>query len=432
MTKMEVRLFIGGPFWHKDMVKTNYCILVSGGVDSMALMDLFSRLQLKASVLHFNHGLRGEESDQDAILVKKESKNRNYPCYIIELKLKAGTGIQLRAREERRRWITKLSKKHGWNVIVTAHHADDQLETVIMRMKRGAGDQGLRGMTVTRQEGHLTYFKPLLHIPKNDIRAYVQKFQIPFREDSSNQSKKYWRNQIRHEEIPELQKSNPDWARDLQLFSDQKSLIFQKDQHEAESFLKKQGIEILKKDYLQLEDNVRFLVLRDCLLQSGFTKQFTQNHFKEIEHLISRDKSCRREYGEVNLEMTKETFCFNSRALIPQTHNYSLIIRKKGVYFIEPIRTTITVHSGFFPLMVRFPQKGDRFRPARLKGHSQKLSDFFINHKVPRWKRGLTPLLTYQPKGQKEEIVAVGDLALAYDYQGVAKDPLKFSMAPHL
>ncbi|MBI2982523.1 MAG: tRNA lysidine(34) synthetase TilS, partial [Deltaproteobacteria bacterium] len=161
------------------------------------------------TVLHFNHKLRGKESDQDARFVEKVCKEWKIPCLLGEAPVwKKKGNIQDRARELRYRFFQEETKKLGVQRLATAHQADDQAETFLIRWIQGAGLKGLAGIPMTRKEGELAIVRPLLFIARGEIADYAKKLEVPYREDSSNQERKYLRNKVRHI-LSELRELNP-------------------------------------------------------------------------------------------------------------------------------------------------------------------------------------------------------------------------------
>lgn len=185
-------------------------VAVSGGVDSVVLCDLCHRNGLHFEMAHVNFGLRGEESDADAMFVKELSakykvtlhtKRVDTDAYCRENKL----SVQVAARELRYAWFDHLLEKGG-GYVLTAHHADDNVETVLMNFFRGTGIRGLRGIP-ERAGG---YVRPLLSFTRAEIIGYAQHHQISWREDSSNASEKYTRNYFRNTIMPLVRQVFPD------------------------------------------------------------------------------------------------------------------------------------------------------------------------------------------------------------------------------
>ena len=202
-------------------------VAVSGGPDSVALAHALLGLRRegilgKLVVAHVNHGLRGAESDADeafvADLVDQWRANdrgllhcRTIHTTTAELAQQLGENIEAIAREHRYEWLAHIASEEEADWVAVGHTADDQAETVLFRLLRGSGLDGLRGMSPRRPlTGVIELLRPLLALRRQDVLAYLQREGLPFREDSSNRDLGFTRNRIRHQMIPQLQRDyNP-------------------------------------------------------------------------------------------------------------------------------------------------------------------------------------------------------------------------------
>lgn len=212
----------------KKLGWVHFYLAISGGVDSMALLDLFYQYakgnskQFSLSVLHFNHQLRGEASDGDRDLVRETCQKLGIPFIegSPQEDLKGQGNLEARAREARYQFFSKAIRseedqndqaRSALPILVLAHHAGDQTETVFLHLIQGAGLRGLGGMASweKRGEGEGAYylFRPLLNFEKKDLEAYCQDRGIPWREDASNQDIRYQRNFLRNQVIPLIKKN---------------------------------------------------------------------------------------------------------------------------------------------------------------------------------------------------------------------------------
>ncbi len=188
-------------------------VAVSGGADSIALLhllhDLKDTLQIsQVSAAHVNHALRGDESDADEEFVKKNCEKLQVQCFSTRLDRSGlkNTGIEEWARRERYRFFQQLKQAHHFDYIATAHTANDQAETLLMRMVRGAGVRGMRGILPWRQDGVI---RPFLYINREQILEWLESNNITYRTDSSNFDTCYQRNWIRQEILPTLVSREP-------------------------------------------------------------------------------------------------------------------------------------------------------------------------------------------------------------------------------
>lgn len=198
---------------------------VSGGPDSMALLHMLHAIQqdqgLRLIAAHVNHGFRGEESAGELETVKTYTASLSVPCETVTLDLPTyieenRLNLQSAARERRYAFLHEIADKHGASKIALAHHADDQAETVLMRLIRGSGLTGLSGMSSVRREKNVELIRPLLRMNKSDLLRYCEEHAIPYCTDSSNLARYYFRNTIRLDVIPYLSQYNPQLSQSLQ------------------------------------------------------------------------------------------------------------------------------------------------------------------------------------------------------------------------
>jgi len=185
-------------------------LAISGGLDSVVLYHLFSELKFAISLAHCNFNLRGKESDLDEEFVNLLPQKTSNQIFIKSFDTenhakKHKLSTQIAARELRYHWFQELVKQHQFNYVLTAHHADDNLETFLINLTRGSGLEGFTG--IPEINGNI--IRPLLDFSRAEILEYAQKNDIEWREDASNASTKYIRNKIRHQVIPVLKEINP-------------------------------------------------------------------------------------------------------------------------------------------------------------------------------------------------------------------------------
>ncbi|WP_250437030.1 tRNA lysidine(34) synthetase TilS [Hanstruepera flava] len=190
--------------------KGKLLIAISGGLDSVGLTHLCHQLKLKISLAHCNFNLRGAESDADEEFVLNLAENLDVEVFVESFDTESYAkdrklSIQMAARELRYKWFTELAEQLHYDYILTAHHADDNLETFLINLSRGTGLDGLVGIP----ELNDSIARPLMPFSRDDILHYAQQHKIKWREDSSNASTKYLRNKLRHDVIPVLKELNP-------------------------------------------------------------------------------------------------------------------------------------------------------------------------------------------------------------------------------
>lgn len=399
-------------------------VAVSGGADSVALLDILTSLEkyrLRLIVAHLNHRLRGAESDGDEAFVRELAARYDLPCEVLSedvLALSRAERLSLEdaGRLARYRFFDSVAKKHGVSAVALAHHADDQAETVLMRLLRGAGTGGLAGMAP--KSG--LYIRPLLHVRRVDIEQYLASWGLSFRTDSSNRDTTFLRNRIRLELLPLLSSYNPSIAERL---ADTGEILAADEAYLAEvanerfARLTSMEGEALSLSLEDLACEPRSLVLRflrrAILEVKGDLRSLSYRHVAAIERLLTSSRAharlsfpggmvVKKSYGTIRFSASAgETFApYEMMIEGPGTYQlpsgYELAVefalppsdwREVGerTVFIDPAAAP-------FPWTVRTFRPGDRIRPLGMGG-SKKLKDIFIDRKVPLDVRRRIPLL---------------------------------------
>ena len=409
-------------------------LCVSGGVDSMALLDIFlsikDDLNLSLSVCHLNHNLRGAESARDQRFVEKVVQEKGLEFYtrtLSEGEL-TGTGgsIQDRARVARYAFFIEAATKLGAARIALAHNLDDQAETVLMRLLKGTSLKGLRGIPAVRGP----YIRPLIEAARAEIEEYAKVRGVEFVEDSSNESTKYLRNQLRLELIPLLEKDyNPavkealsslsaSLKRDYAFIEHEAELLFARAREDDQDGVGAGRLAFSRKLLVEAPDALSTRVfLRAVEEVKGDTLDFYAVHVDAFLSLLaSIDPGAsvdlpgglrlRRVYEEVILEAEAEDASADvydvELALPGDTPLGGTCETFKAEILDGASRIEEDNHTAFFdldslsaidaPLRVRCFRPGDRMRPMGLRG-TKKLKDIFVDDKVAKLKRGSVPLL---------------------------------------
>ena len=197
-------------------------VAISGGVDSVVLLDLLLAAGIKPALAHVNYALRGDDSDADAELVQQLARKHELAFHyrkIMPDDWPAHQSIEMGARNLRYRWFARLCRDFNYQAVLTAHHLDDSLETVLLNLVRGTGLAGLGGMapitTLRFEDQELCVLRPLLGVNKQLILDYAAGQNLIWREDLSNQTDQYQRNVMRHQVLPALQQSFPIYEKTL-------------------------------------------------------------------------------------------------------------------------------------------------------------------------------------------------------------------------
>lgn len=289
-----------------ELLKSGDAVLVacSGGPDSVfllhALIRLKSKLKLKKlAVCNLDHGLRGKESAADSLFVKKTAKELGLEFIHKKVNLKRsgskGLSIEELAREERYKFFKEAGARLGAGVVATGHTLDDQAETVLMRVIKGASLKGLVGIAPSRNEGALKVVRPLCELEKSEIVAYLGSEDIDYRIDHTNLEPIYFRNIVRGRIIPFLEKFNPRLKRALFNMAEhlREDFEFIEEANAGArglvSFSKDGGVEIALKDLVVQARAIQKEILRDSLAKAGGeVKKLSFRHWKEVEALINR------------------------------------------------------------------------------------------------------------------------------------------------
>lgn len=401
-------------------------VALSGGADSCALLNLLISLpgfNLKLVAAHLNHCLRGNESDGDEDFCCKLAADYGIPFETCRMDVKAlaqssGLNLEDAGREARITFLDLVSKKYNATAIVTAHHSDDQAETVLMRLLRGSGMSGLAGMRYRNQRG---YIRPLLNISRVQIEQYLEELGLTWREDASNLDTSFLRNRIRHELLPLLELYNPTIRQRLiataAILSDEDLLL--------ESLA-----ELAVKNSWQRDFNVfgcrcatlkahpialQRRILRQAFKElAGNLEQLGLEHIEAIRQLLDSPRpnaqislpqniKAVREYERILLRINQEPALLDATELIIATAGiYQL--PTGGVLEVRIYPVPIDVHglpvdSACFdldklplPWLTRTFRSGDRLQPFGMSGQ-KKVKNIFIDLKIPLSKRKQIPLI---------------------------------------
>ena len=257
-----------------------YVVAVSGGVDSVVLLDLLAKKpQLELVVAHFDHGIR-EDSTEDRKLVQKLAKHYNLPVFYKSGKL-GPDASEATAREARYKFLRQIREEQGAKAIITAHHQDDMLETAIINMLRGTGRKGLSSLISTKE-----LVRPMLKWTKSDVLTYAREHNLAWYEDSTNADERYLRNYIRKNILSRF--TEPD-REDLLRRVENAGKINAQIDHLLEEDLEKQSAkdELDRAWYLQLPYTVAREMMAAWLRRNGI------GHFDRalIEHLVIAAKT---------------------------------------------------------------------------------------------------------------------------------------------
>ena len=380
-----------------QLKKWHIGVAVSGGVDSVVLTHLLHQSHIKITLLHCNFQLRGAASNGDQAFVKRLAEELKVPFVTTEFNTSAyaeihKSSIQLAARDLRYRWFYKMKELYGLDVIATAHHLDDNLETFLINLSRGTGLDGLTGIPETNND----IVRPLLPFTKKELLAHAKNEQLDWREDASNAETKYLRNKLRHNVIPAYKETNPEL---LKNFKKTQGYLKQS-QSLLSSFIEKKAVKIFKADPVTKGYKISIkkldkieeleLFLFESLKKYHFTawadiinildsqpgaKVFSKTHtlLKDREYLLLYPNPILHENEEYHINKTDD-------ALLTSNGKFK-ISNKRNDNKLSERCVQIDVDKIEFPLVVRKWQQGDYFYPTGMKG-KKKISKYFKDEKL--------------------------------------------------
>ena len=382
-------------------------VAISGGVDSVVLTHLCKEANLDFALAHCNFSLRGNESDADESFVLELAEDLDVEVFIQNFDTESFAkneklSIQLAARQLRYDWFFELSEQLDFDYILTAHHADDNLETFLINLSRGTGLEGLKGIPEVNE----TIVRPLLSFSREDIEDYAKTNHLKWREDSSNASTKYLRNKLRHDVIPVLKDINPDvltnFQNTLSHLNDSSAIV----EDAVDSFLNKAIVTIDDNqisykisEFEALNNSKAYLF--EIFKDYGFTQ------WKDIENLLTA-QSGKLVFSKTH-QLLKDRDCLILSEISSEENNETVTILEdqneiklsNGILCIESVeeigetdKSTIYIDKKTlkYPLTVRHWEKGDYFYPLGMQG-KKKLSKFFKDEKLSLLDKQKTLLL---------------------------------------
>lgn len=398
-------------------------VAVSGGVDSVTLLDLLARCRVKLAVAHCNFGLRGDESEQDHAFVRQLASNYGAAFHDIRFETSKfaqqhGISIQMAARQLRYQFFDELCSEHHYPLVAIAHNRDDKAETLFINLSRGSGIRGLA--SIKDRTGKI--IRPLLFASREEILEYVEQQQLQFREDSSNLSDKYARNIFRHKLFDVLQEAFPaaraNIERSLDNLSEAEKIYIAYTNQVIQECSKVEGnstkidLQVLKncaspsavlfeilnnfqfhadiaQQLLKHETQVgaifqspsyiaqldrNFIIIRDKLSQDSF--KLFQSSFK-LERMPSKIFTLSEDFG-----ITIEEVEYSPEIL----RN-----KQKNVIYLDADKVQ-------FPIYLAQWQSGDVMQPFGMRGRRKKLSDILSELKIPRVNKEFVPVIHDQEK----------------------------------
>lgn len=385
-------------------------LAVSGGKDSVLMAHLFKLSGFNFGIAHCNFNLRGAESQRDEAFVKMLAASMDVPFHLVHFQTKAyaashKVSTQMAARTLRYQWFEEVRVAQGYDAIALAQHQNDAIETVLLNLLRGTGIAGMHGILPKR--GWL--IRPLLFLSGEDIAALVKSFELDYVEDSSNKSTDYVRNKLRLKVIPHLKEINPNleltFENNMQRFAETELVL----QNTVAALKKKLFTEKEGKFYLAIKKLKELKPLHLLLFELLRPFNFTESVVDELIASLSKQSGTSFYSNSHRIVVDRSSLILSSKLGGQPGLLHQLIHPQDELLDLQASRLLISrsTHIGFepdpnkayvdgdkllYPLVLRSREPGDRFKPMGMKSF-KKLSDFFIDEKVPLSHKDEVPIL---------------------------------------
>lgn len=392
-------------------------LATSGGVDSMVLTHVLSKLGYTIVLAHCNFQLRDKDSEADQKFLKAFAKKNQLKIYTkkfktTEISKKKKQSIQEVARDLRYNWLESIRVKYTCDFIATAHHLDDNIETLVFKLAKGTGIKGLRGILL--KNGKIV--RPLLEISKAEIFEYAQKHAIPFREDSSNKTLKYDRNRIRQKVVPELLKVNQGLYSTMQFHFEKFRNIDQFHENVINQYRKKlfhyknedifialpqlksiQGFETLSYELLAPfgfnSTQVDNILDQKNLTETKVIENDNYRVLRDKKQLII-SKNAEKSFSRILINKNSKKVHLNENQFLRVHHlpigKLSKIVESNDYAYIDADKLN-------YPLIIRKPASSDYFYPFGMyqngKAKKKKVSKYFKDEKLSLYEREQSLLL---------------------------------------
>ncbi|WP_214541995.1 tRNA lysidine(34) synthetase TilS [Staphylococcus pseudintermedius] len=406
-------------------------VAVSTGIDSMVLLhqllhdETLTYRQL--TCLHVHHGLR-EASEQEATFIQHYCEQHDIPFYMKRLDLSdvvaEGRSIQNDAREMRYQWFDTMMHQLDADGLLTAHHEDDQVETIFYRLFTGKSTRSSLGMSTIEARNGYRLYRPLLNTSKHVIRAYQQQHDVPYFEDTSNASNTYVRNDIRNRILPQIDENAQLKSQQLLKLKAWYDEAFMLMQHEVDNFIERfvttnaHSFTVSRYAFNALTYHVKILTLDTLLHQFEDTVTISERAYadwlQKLAGPVAQTQLMHTNQWHADIVYDKLVIMAPMQKSLD---TYTIQVTEAGTYRFGCYDVQITDMTDLpgSKLCIRSRQPGDRI--ARHDGHHKKVSRLMIDAKVPAYLRAQIPII----ETTHGDILAIGTLYIQQHYQGVIK-----------
>ncbi|MCK5761779.1 MAG: tRNA lysidine(34) synthetase TilS [Candidatus Izimaplasma sp.] len=399
--KKDLREFVlQKRFFKKD---ETIVVALSGGVDSMVLLDILNTLKLNLNIIisHVNHKKR-EESDKEFNSIKDLAKSLKIPFEGYIVKEREKVNFHDDSRNQRYSFFKAVAQKYKASKIIVAHHLDDQVETTLMRLTRGTSFSGYAGIPEIRKDRNISIIRPLMEITKDEILTYAKENSVTYYEDSSNKEDVYTRNRYRHNIIPLLKEENPNLNEKIIQFKDyieSADIVLNKIKEE---YLKKNCFynNVNLKTFNNLDKIIKIKVLQYLVNVATDNKvEVSYQQYNSMIELCLSDNPNKtislaqnynfvKEYDYIYIvkkeKIVKQNFEINDFGEYFVSDNDSFVFSDNKIKQYNTNYFELCYNGKVFPLFLRNRNNGDKMN---LKIGTKKVKDILIDQKIPLSKR---------------------------------------------
>ncbi len=405
--------------FNMNLISENDFLLlaVSGGIDSMVMLDFLAKkskeINIKLAVAYLDHQKRAE-SFLDYQLITNVCKTHSIPTYTNKLETNNDVNFHDYAHQKRYDFFVETANEIGANKIVLAHNANDNAETIMMRLVRGSSFEGYRGiMPISTYKG-LLVIRPMLEIARTEIETYQKENNVSYQEDASNQEDDYTRNRFRHHVLPLLEKENPKFLDKFNQFSNYQTMAFSLIEKLSKMFLDvflkttQIGLAFDIEAFKDLEQIIQIEVIKRVVNKvTNDTLELSYVNILDIRDLVYNEKPQVELLFEPSLVIQKSynQIGFATRKPIVEDYQFEItgeqnlklpdgslviITKKPNKLYGDMYKLCYNNVDFTFPLTLRNRKDGDRLKTS---AGTKKLKNVFIDKKVPLYQRNTLPIL---------------------------------------